>query len=94
MMNESRSYKSLLNAQIGLIFYLVTLALSFVSRKIFLDNLGVEFIGLTGTLTNILGFLNLAEFGIGSAISFFLYKPLQVADRGRISELIPIFVVI
>ena len=91
MMNESRSYKSLLNAQMGLIFYLVTLALSFVSRKIFLDNLGVEFIGLTGTLTNILGFLNLAEFGIGSAISFFLYKPLQVADRGRISELISIF---
>lgn len=91
MMNESRSYKSLLNAQIGLIFYLVTLALSFVSRKIFLDNLGVEFIGLTGTLTNILGFLNLAEFGIGSAISFFLYKPLQIADRGRISELISIF---
>lgn len=90
-MNESRSYKSLLNAQIGLIFYLVTLALSFISRKIFLDNLGVEFIGLTGTLTNILGFLNLAEFGIGSAISFFLYKPLQIADRGRISELISMF---
>ena len=51
----------------------------------------MEFIGLTGTLTNILGFLNLAEFGIGSAISFFLYKPLQIADRGRISELISIF---
>lgn len=91
IMNESRSYKSLLNAQIGLVFYLITLALSFVSRKIFLDNLGAEFIGLTGTLTNILGFLNLAEFGIGSAISFFLYKPLQASDRSKISELISMF---
>lgn len=90
-MNESRSRKSLLNAQIGLVFYFLTLALSFISRKIFLDNLGAEFIGLTGTLINILGFLNLAEFGIGSAISFFLYKPLQSADRGRISELISLF---
>lgn len=90
-MNESRSYKSLLNAQVGLLFYFLTLALSFISRKIFLDNLGAEFIGLTGTLINILGFLNLAEFGIGSAISFFLYKPLQNADRTRISELISLF---
>lgn len=90
-MNESRSHKSLLNAQIGLLFYFLTLALSFFSRKIFLENLSAEFIGLTGTLTNILGFLNLAEFGISSAISFFLYKPIQSQNREKISELISLF---
>lgn len=90
-MRESRSHKSLLNAQIGLIFYVLTLALSFFSRKIFLENLGADFIGLTGTLLNILGFLNLAEFGISSAISFFLYKPLQSNDKARVSELISLF---
>ena len=37
---------------------------------IFLECLGDEFIGLTGTLNNILGYLNLAELGIGSCISF------------------------
>lgn len=90
-MRESRSHKSLLNAQIGLVFYVLTLALTFFSRKIFLENLGADFIGLTGTLLNILGFLNLAEFGISSAISFFLYKPLQSNDKVRVSELISLF---
>ena len=63
---ESRVKKTLLNARVNLIFYLLTLALSFFSRKIFLDCLGIEFVGLTGTLQNLLGFLNLAELGIGS----------------------------
>ena len=52
-MRESRTKKSLKNAQVNLIFYFITLALSFFSRKIFLDYLGAEFIGLTGTLQNL-----------------------------------------
>ena len=67
MSQESRVRKSLLNARVNLIFYFLTLALSFFSRKIFLDTLGADFVGLTGTLQNLLGFLNLAELGIGSA---------------------------
>lgn len=70
-MSGPRVHKSLLNAKIGLLFYFSTLILSFFSRKIFLDCLGANFIGLTGTLQNILGILNLAELGIGTCISFF-----------------------
>ena len=55
-----RTHKSILNAEVNIIFYFLTLFLAFFSRKIFLDNLGTEFIGLTGTLGNILGYLNLA----------------------------------
>ena len=72
-----RVHKSILNAKVNLLFYFLTIFLSFFSRKIFLECLGTEFIGLTGTLGNILGYLNLAELGIGSCISFFLYKPLK-----------------
>ena len=58
-----RVKKSILNAEVNLIFYFLTLFLAFFSRKIFLDCLGPEFIGLSGTLSNILGYLNLAELG-------------------------------
>ena len=64
MPHESRLKKSLLNARVNLIFYFLSLALSFFSRKIFLDALGADFMGLIGTLNNLLGFLNLAELGI------------------------------
>ena len=90
-MSEGRLHKSLLNAKVNLLFYFLSLFFSFYSRKIFLDCLGADFIGLTGTLGNILGYLNLAELGIGSAISFFLYKPLQSGDQNKIEEIISVF---
>ena len=86
-----RVHKSLLNAKVNLIFYFLSLFFSFFSRKIFLNCLGADFIGLTGTLGNILGYLNLAELGVGAAISFFLYKPLQSNNRGEINEIISVF---
>lgn len=88
---SGRVHKSILNAEVNLIFYFLSLFLAFFSRKIFLDCLGDDFIGLTGTLNNILGYLNLAEFGIGSCISFFLYKPLQSNNREEIQEILSLF---
>jgi len=89
-MPESRVKKTLLNARVNLIFYFLTLCLSFFSRKIFLDCLGAGFVGLTGTLQNLLGFLNLAELGIGSAIGYLLYKPLFDHDQEKINEIISV----
>lgn len=88
---ESRLKKSLLNARVNLIFYFLSLALSFFSRKIFLDTLGADFMGLIGTLNNLLGFLNLAELGIGTAIGYVLYKPLYEHDESKINEIISVF---
>ena len=87
---SGRVHKSILNAEVNLIFYFLSLFLAFFSRKIFLECLGDEFIGLTGTLNNILGYLNLAELGIGSCISFFLFKPLQSNNRQQIQELLSV----
>lgn len=91
MTNESRVKKTLLNARVNLIFYFLTLILSFFSRKILLNALGADFVGLTGTLTNLLSFLNLAELGIGTAIGYVLYKPLFEQDQQKISEIISVF---
>ena len=76
-----RVHKSILNAEVNLLFYFLSLFFAFFSRKIFLDNLGAEFIGLTGTLNNILGYLNLSELGISACIGYFLFKPLQTSNR-------------
>lgn len=86
-----RVQKTLKNARVNLLFYFLSLFFAFFSRKIFLDSLGADFIGLTGTLGSILGYLNLAELGIGSAISVFLYKPLQQNNREDINEILSVF---
>lgn len=87
---ESRVKKTLLNARVNLVFYFLTLILSFFSRKIFLNSLGADFVGLTGTLQNLLGFLNLAELGISSAIGYVLYKPIFDRDQTKITEIISV----
>ena len=89
-MAESRVHKSLLNAKVNLVFYFLSLFFAFFSRKIFLNCLGAEFMGLTGTLSNILSFLNVAELGIGTSITYFLYKPLQEKNIEKTNDMVSI----
>jgi len=84
---SGRVAKSLTNMKVGLVFYLLSFLLAFFSRKIFLDCLGAEFIGLTGTLSEILGFLNIAELGLSGSIVYFLYKPLQEDNREEVCRI-------
>ncbi|MCA0153001.1 lipopolysaccharide biosynthesis protein [Winogradskyella vincentii] len=84
----SRVSKSLLNAKVGVFFFILSIFIQFFSRKIFLDELGDDFIGLESTLRSILGFLNLAELGIGTAIGFTLYKPLYNNNKEEINKII------
>lgn len=88
---ESRVKKSILNAKVNLTFYFIILLLSFFSRRVFLENLGAEFIGFTGTLQNLLGFLNLAELGIAGAIGYVLYQPLYDKNESKIIQIISVF---
>ena len=60
----------------ALVFYFINLILQFFSRKIFLDYLGAEVLGLNTTATNLLQFLNLAELGVGAAIACTLINRL------------------
>lgn len=81
-----RVHRSVMNIKVGMFFYVLSLFLAFFSRKVFLDCLGAEFIGLTGMLRNILGYLNVAELGIGTSIVYFLYKPLQEDNHEKIND--------
>lgn len=81
-----RVHRSVMNIKVGMLFYILSLFLAFFSRRIFLDCLGAEFIGLTGMLMNIMSFLSVAELGIGTSIVYFLYKPLQEDNHEKINE--------
>lgn len=87
---ESRTSKSIRNAKVALLFYFLNLVLQFFSRKIFLDYLGSEVLGLNTTAQNLLSFLNLAELGIGSAVAYNLYKPLFDKNHDAINAIVSI----
>lgn len=88
MAEVSRTARVIQNAKVALFFYCINLILQFVSRKIFLDYLGAELLGLNTTAQNLLQFLNLAESGIGAAVAFALYKPLSQNNRQEIIDIV------
>lgn len=88
METASRTSRSIRNMTVALIYFGVTVVLQFFSRRIFLERLGTEVLGLNTTAVNLLQFLNLAELGIGVAVAYALYKPLQERDRNTIAEIV------
>lgn len=89
-MSVSRTHRTIQNSRISLLIFLVQIFVGFYSRKVFLDYLGTEIIGLNTTLGNILSFLNLAELGIGIAMSTSLFKPLHDQDQQKICEILTV----
>ena len=84
----SRTKKVFTNVKVALLFYSVNLLLQFVSRKVFIDKLGTEILGLNTTANNLLGFLNIAELGVGAAVAVNLYKPIYENDTKAINAIV------
>lgn len=89
-MIANRTKRTIQNSRMSLFLFIVQIFVGFYSRKVFLDYLGDEIIGLNTTLGNILGFLNLAELGIGIAMATSLYKPIHNHDHKTICEILSI----
>ena len=90
-MENSRTKNSAFNIASNVSIRLLTLVLSFVSRTVFIYTLGAEYLGLNGLFTNVLAFLSLSELGLGTAISFLLYKPLATEDKERIKSVMAFY---
>lgn len=92
MQNGGRPYQrtrnSLHNSIVAVGFQILILLVGFWSRRIFLNHLGTEVLGLNSTAQSMLGFLNLAELGIGSAVAVTLYKPIFEDNRQEIREIV------
>ena len=65
--------------------------LGFVTRKIFVDEIGVEYLGLNGLLQNVLGIMTLLEGGFAASVVYNLYKPVAEDDRPKILALLQLY---
>ncbi|WP_054028522.1 oligosaccharide flippase family protein [Bacillus sp. FJAT-28004] len=86
-----RVKSSILNITVGLGNQLIITILSFISRTVFINSLGMEYLGINGLFTSILAMLTLAEAGIGSSIIYNLYKPVADNDRPKIMALMELY---
>jgi len=86
-----RTKNSLKNIIISIGSQVIIALLGFISRKVFVDNLGAEYLGINGLLTNVLSMLSLVEGGIGISIVYNLYKPLAEDNKEDIIALVQLY---
>lgn len=86
-----RVQNSIKNISISLLSQFIIILLGFISRKVFIDSLGTEYLGINGLLTNILSMLSLVEGGMGASIVYNLYKPLAENDIKTIISLTQLY---
>ena len=77
----SRTNNSLKNIRYAALFKLAVVLVNFLARRAFITVLSDAYLGLNGTFANILSMLSLAELGVGTAITYSMYKPLADGDE-------------
>lgn len=79
------------NIVFGIIQKIYAIIMPFVIRTAMIHVMGVQYLGVNGVFTSILSVLNLAELGVGSAISYSLYKPIAEDDTRKIRALMALY---
>lgn len=79
------------NSIIGTLAQICSLIISFFSQRYFLRNLGLEMQGVNSVIGDTLGFLAFAELGVGTAITYRLYKPLEHKDTKELASLMQVY---
>lgn len=90
-MSASRTKNIARNLVFATISKVYNLLVPFVMRTAMIYLLGMEYLGLNSLFTSILSVLSLAELGVGSALTFSMYKPIAEDDTASICALMRLY---
>lgn len=86
-MTKGRTQKAVKNVVFNFVNQVVTLLLAFVSRTVFIWGFGVEYLGINGLFSDVLGLLSMADLGFGTAMVYSFYRPLAEKDYQKMAAL-------
>lgn len=90
-MGKSRIQNAVRNIGWGMIEKIITLLMPFVTRTVLIKVLGAEYLGLNSLFSSILQVLSITELGLGSAIVFSMYRPIEEGDNDTLCALINVY---
>lgn len=91
MDTELRIQKTVKNLIFTWTGYFAVILSTFVGRKFFVMTIGMAFLGVNGLFTNIISCLNLVDLGLGTAITFSLYRPIEEHNEKKITAILCVF---
>ncbi|MBQ3195388.1 MAG: polysaccharide biosynthesis C-terminal domain-containing protein [Clostridia bacterium] len=84
----NRKTKLMLNSASSLLYQLITIVCGFILPRFLLTYYGSAVNGLVSSITQFLGFISLAECGVGAVVQSTLYKPLAENDITTVSKVV------
>ena len=83
-----RSKKVLINSIFGMAGYAILMLSNFITRSVFVDQLGLSMAGVDTTFKNFLQVLSLAELGLSTGLLYKLYKPIEEKNNREIKKVL------
>ena len=87
MKEYTRSKNAILNIVFGYVALIGIKIIALISRRIFLQHLSIDYLGISGLYDNIIVILSLPEFGIDTAFMYLLYEPIANQNKEKIASL-------
>ena len=75
-----RVKNSIKNMFSSVILKVIGIVINLISKAVFINILGSEYLGLNSLFSNVISMLSIVELGIGSSIAYYLYKPIVEND--------------
>jgi O-antigen/teichoic acid export membrane protein len=71
--------------------YVIIFILGLLARRAFLRNFDNAILGYSGVISNVFSLISLAELGVGTVISYGLYKEVEKRNKDEIAKLMMIY---
>lgn len=91
MEQKSRTEYSALNASAAMISQVLTIVVGYLTRVVFTHLLSEQYVGLNGLLLDVIQVLSCTELGIGTAITYVLYKPVAEGNIEKQKSLMRLY---
>lgn len=90
-MANSKAFNVILSTFTGIGNSLILLFLNLLSRKLFLEYIGLEYLSVAQVINNLLTVFSFAEMGLYNAATFMLYKPLANDNKNTIKKILYLY---
>ena len=91
METKTRTEYSARNTTVALLSRMTAILMGYVLRVVFTHTLSESYVGVNGLFTDIIQVLSLSEMGVGTAITFALYRPIAEGDTQKQKSLMLLF---
>lgn len=90
-MKESKVRNVIRSSFAGVANYAILFFLNLLSRNLFLQYIGLDYLSMAQVINNLLTIIAFSELGLSNAVLFMLYRPVAERDEGKIVRILYLY---